>query len=288
MGRAAFDHEEMVSTMEPVKAKAIEDLALPREGASELSVKTSNGAVQVTAGEGDQLQVHAVKEVRSATQAAAEAFLSLMQIERRRDGDRWVIEAAWPEPRAHHVESPSVSFEIQVPREMRLEARSSNGRIEATGVTEAHLRTSNGEIRARDLLDRLEAHTSNGAIRIEACSGPIDAKSDNGRVEVHGARSPVKAHTSNGAIDVEVAAAHPAAQVELGTSNGAIDLRLPADVSARLEADTSLGRIDIDPQTNAQFSGRRNHVEAVLGAGEGTVRLRTSNGGIRIRLAAAR
>jgi DUF4097 and DUF4098 domain-containing protein YvlB len=274
--------------MEPFKAKTSEDLTLSREGASELSVRTSNGAVQVTAAEGDQLQIHAVKQVRSATQAEAEAFLPLMQIDRRRDGDRWVIEATWPEPRAHHVESPSVSFEIQVPRAMRLEARSSNGRIEATGVAEARLRTSNGEIRARDLVERLEAHTSNGAIRIEGCGGPVDAKSDNGRVEVHGARSPVKAHTSNGAIDVEVAPATPAAQVELGTSNGAIDLRLPADVSARLEADTSLGRIEIDPPANAQLSGRRNHLEAVLGAGEGSVRLRTSNGSIHIRLAAAR
>jgi DUF4097 and DUF4098 domain-containing protein YvlB len=274
--------------MQPFKAKASEELTLPREGATELSVRTSNGAIQVTAAEGDDLRIHAVKEVRASTQAAAEAFLPLMQVEQRRDGDRWVVEATWPEARAHGVESPQVSFEIQAPRAMRLEARSSNGRIEAVGVAQAHLRTSNGEIRARDLAERLEAHTSNGAIRVEACAGPIETKSDNGRIEIRGARSPARAHTSNGAIDVEVAPEDRAPQVELGTSNGAIDLRLPESISARLEADTSLGRIAIDPPTQAQFSGRRNHLEAVLGEGEGTVRLRTSNGSIHIRLAAAR
>src|SRR5262249_2845663 len=149
-------------------------------------------------------------------------------------------------------------------------------------------RTSNGEIRARDVAERLEAHTSNGALRVEACAGPIEAKSDNGRIEIRGTRSPTRAHTSNGAIDVEGAPEDRAAQVGLGTSNGAIALRLPESVSARLEADTSLGRIEIDPPGSARFNGRRNHLEAVLGEGEGTVRLRTSNGSIRIRLAAAR
>src|SRR5262249_18599487 len=152
--------------MQPFKATASEEYTLPREGATELSVRTSNGAIQVTAAEGDTLRIHAVKEVRASTQEAADAFLPLMQIERRRDGGRWVVEATWPEPRAHHVESPHVGFEIQVPREMRLEARSSNGRIEAAGVVEARLRTSNGEIRARDVAERLEAHTSNGALRV--------------------------------------------------------------------------------------------------------------------------
>src|SRR5262249_49624761 len=99
---------------------------------------------------------------------------------------------------------------------------------------------------------------------------------------------PVRATTSDGSIDVELERADGAPQVELTTSDGGINLRLPAEISARVQADTQDGHVSIEPPTNARFNRGRSHLEAVLGDGGGSVRLRTSDGGIHIRLAGER
>ena len=343
--------------MKPFEAKRTEEWALPIDGASALRVRTADSAIRVVGAPVEQIQIVAAKRARAATDAEAQAFLDQIRVDRRRDGDYWIVEAAWPEPRAHQVESVSVSFDIQVPTGFNLEARSSNGAIEASGVGEARLRTSNGRITAREIQRHLEAEssngaihadgcggpvhlktangrievreaageaklfTSNGAIHAEACAGPVEAKTENARIEVRQAGGLIKTHTSNGAIqidgcpgpveartscgsiailqagnpvqaltsegriEVELAPGQTAVEAELVTRNSGIDLRLPEGVSARLSAETSNGRIRMEPSFNGQGSAGPTHLQTVLGSGEGSIRLRTSNGPIQIRVA---
>ena len=342
--------------MKPFEARVTEQWSLPVDDVRTLCVSTSDSAIRVAGAAIDQIHVHAIKTVRAATEAAARAFLEQMKVERRREGERWVIEATWPSPRPHGVESAGVAFEIQAPHGIHLEAKSSNGAIEATGINQARLRTSNGQITAREIAASLEARTSNGAVRVEGCAGPVDAKTENGRIEVRRAESEVRAITSNGAIqvescagpvelktengrievlqtrnaitahtcngairteacpgpieartssgeivihqalervlarasdgriEVELASGQTAPEAELTTSNSSIDLRLPETVSAKLVADTSNARISMEPSASGRVSAGATHLEAVLGDGEGSIRLRTSNGPIRIRL----
>jgi hypothetical protein len=273
--------------MKPYRETDTEEFSLPREGAAALAVRTTNGAIQVAAGDGESIRVQATKHVRGRSEAAARAFLTEMRIERRRDGDRWIVEATWPRPDSGEIESPEVRFEIEAPRGMRLEARSTNGAVQATGLAEVALQSSNGRVVAREIGGPCAVRTSNGAVEIDACEGPVEARSDNGSLHLRAVRSPLKGHTSNGGIDAILTTAAGAPDVELTTSNGGIELTLPATISARLEAATSLGRIELTGETGAAQSSR-GRLETTLGSGEGAVRLRTSNGSIRIRLAAAR
>jgi hypothetical protein len=71
--------------------------------------------------------------------------------------------------------------------------------------------------------------------------------------------------------------------VDLGTGAGEIELSMPENMSARLEASTNLGHVDLQPAGGAQFNRSHSHVEATLGEGQGSVRLHTGVGGIRIR-----
>src|SRR2546428_9064088 len=105
--------------MHPFEAKTSEEWTLPREGAGELALRTPAGNLRVIAAESDQLQVRAAKQVRAAHESAAQAFLALMKIERRCDGDRWLIEASWPDPKLHDAQSPHISFDVTLPRGMR-------------------------------------------------------------------------------------------------------------------------------------------------------------------------
>jgi DUF4097 and DUF4098 domain-containing protein YvlB len=305
-------------------ATRTEEWTLPREGASGLELRNQGGNIRVGGAAVDQLQVRALKKARGDSDADAQAFLELMRVERRREGDRWVVEASWPEPRSHRIESANVSFEIQVPHGMRLEAESRGGNVEVSGVDETRLHTGGGNIEARDIGGALDVHTGGGNLKVEACTGPIDLQTGGGNIEIHQARHAVKAHTGGGNIQVEgragpvdahtgggnigirqaespvkaitgagnvqveVARASGAVEVEMGTGAGNVDLRLPGDVSARVEANTNLGRVQIEPAAGAQDNRGHGHLEAVLGDGQGSVRLRTGVGGIAIRVSAER
>src|SRR6266851_2136662 len=155
--------------MKPIEAKQTEEWALPIEGTTALRARTADSAIRVVGAPVEQIRIVAIKRARAATESAAQAFLEQIRVDRRRDGECWIVEATWPEPRPHQVESVGVSFDIEVPRGFNLEARSSNGAIEAIGIGEARLRTSNGRITAREVGQRLDAESSNGAIHVDGC-----------------------------------------------------------------------------------------------------------------------
>ena len=146
------------------------------------------------------------------------------------------------------------------------------------------LKTENARIEVRRAQHEVKVQTSNGAIRIEQCPGSIEARTSSGEIAIQQARGPLSARTSDGRIGVEMEPAEGAAQVELVTSNGPLEIRLPAQVSARLVADTSNARITMERPAAGRVEVGSPHLETVLGDGEGSVRLRTSNGPIRIRL----
>src|SRR5207249_2883715 len=108
--------------MKPFEAKRTEEWTLPSEGTSALRARTADSAIRVTGAVVDQIRVVAMKRARAATEAEAQAFLDQITVERQRDGERWLVEANWPEPRPRHVESVGCSFEIQVPHGFNLEA----------------------------------------------------------------------------------------------------------------------------------------------------------------------
>jgi uncharacterized protein YjbI with pentapeptide repeats len=116
------------------EAKASEEWTLPRDGASSLQLR-SQGAhirsgIRLAPAEGDQLQIRVVKQARAESETEARALLAEVQVERRRDGDAWVVAASWPQKRRVHrvgrntysdEDSRKVTFEIRLPRGMRLD-----------------------------------------------------------------------------------------------------------------------------------------------------------------------
>lgn len=273
--------------MQPYRVSENEEWTLPREGAAALAVATGNGAIEVSPGDGDTIHVRATKQVRGESEEAARAFLDQMRVERRRDGDRWIVEAVCPRPRPSGIESPEVRLEITAPRGLRLEARSSNGAVHVAGMAEVSLQSSNGEVVARDVAGPCAVRSSNGRVVAEGCVGPVEAHSDNGQLVLRAARYPLRGRTSNGGIDAVLAGDGGVAEVDLSTSNGSIQLTLLHTLSARLEAGTSLGSIHVDTPEGTR-TATRGRLETLLGTGEGHVRLRTSNGSIRVQLAEAR
>ncbi len=141
----------------------------------------------------------------------------------------------------------SVSYRIKAPREIDLQLESRNGGISVAGVA--------GELRIE---------TRNGGLTLDSVAGDVVAR------------------THNGGVNVELAGGSwVGSGLDVETRNGGVELEIPEGYSAELETGTVNGRIRIDfPVTVSGEIGRS--LSTTLGSGGAPIRVKTTNGGVRI------
>ncbi|MCE2942901.1 MAG: DUF4097 family beta strand repeat-containing protein [Gemmatimonadota bacterium] len=221
-------------------------------------IRNLNGEIHVRAAEGDRASIVAVKSWRRGDPEQ-------VRVEVRRAGgdDGTVIACAfWNEdascdeagyrggrsrPRNDDGNDVSVSFEVRVPRGVRVVTSTVNGGLEIEGVTAS-----------------VDAETVNGSITARSSGGPVQAKTVNGGLDVSMGRSPTD-------------------DLEFETVNGNITLTIPDGLDAELSMETVNGAVTSDiPVT---VSGRLNpkRLKATLGKGGRRLSLETVNGSVRLR-----
>ena len=143
----------------------------------------------------------------------------------------------------------SVSYEIFVPQ-----------------VTDLSLKTNNGGITISDLRGQIHFDANNGGVHLKRVVG-----------DVSGA-------TVNGGIQVDLAgAAWDGRQMELSTHNGGVTVAMPAHYSARIQAETGMGRIQSDFPLPQEANGRSQRLDFSVGGGGAPIHITTGNGSIRLK-----
>jgi hypothetical protein len=137
-------------------------------------------------------------------------------------------------------------------------------RLDVPAQTPLSLRTTNGGIAIDNVNSRVEFRTVNGGVKLSRMGGDVEGRTTNGGVTVD-----LEGVTWQGAgLDVQ-------------TSNGGVHLAIPAQYSAHLETSTVNGSLRIDfPVTVQGMIGRSLSTD--LGGGGPTLRVQTSNGGVKI------
>jgi hypothetical protein len=128
----------------------------------------------------------------------------------------------------------------------------------------------------------LNLTTTNGGITVEAVDSRVELRTTNGGVKLSRVAGDVEGRTTNGGIEVDLdGTTWNGAGLDLQTTNGGVRLSIPTQYNAHLETGTKNGNIRIDfPVTFQGTLGRTFSTD--LGSGGPTVRVRTSNGGVRI------
>jgi hypothetical protein len=202
-----------------------------------------NGGVTVKGWLRGDVLVRARVEASGDTEGDAANLASRVMI----DSSGGQVRATGPEP----VNNSwwSVSYEIFVPQ-----------------VTDLTMKTRNGGLNISDVRGQLHFDAINGGVHLKRVGG-----------EVSGA-------TVNGGIDVELAGAVADwRQMELTTNNGGVTVAMPAHYSARVQAETGMGRIQSDFPLPANADGRSNKLDFAIGAGGPPIHITTGNGGIRLK-----
>jgi hypothetical protein len=212
-------------------------------GAGTLSVDASpNGGIQVQGGARGDVLVEAKVVATADSQQRAREIASGVRVDAA--GDKVTAEGPGGLGRR---EGWHVSYRLAVPNQMSLSLRSSNG-----GIT------------VNDVEGRIEFRTVNGGVKLSGLAGEVTGR------------------TSNGGVDVDLhGPTWVGAGLDVETSNGGVRLRIPAQYSARLEAGTVNGGFEIDFPVTVQGRVDRE-ITANIGAGGPLIRVRTSNGGVKV------
>jgi hypothetical protein len=296
-----------------------EEFSVAREGARELRLKNPGGNLRFRAGEEGRIRVVAEKRVQSDDAREAEALLGQMTLSRRREGDRWIFEATWPKQQNGRRSSAHVNWEVWLPREMRLDAQTGGGNVEAEELAAARLQTGGGNVAVKRVAGALDLQTGGGNVsvqdagetrvhtgggnisastirgplsldtgggnlEIERCAGAVNARTGGGNVELRGARGEVVVRTGAGNVHAEIDSDDRPTKAELNTGSGNIELRLLGSANAEVRAETGNGRVSLQPADGARFNSDRTRMETRLGGGAGSIRLNTGSGSVRIQL----
>jgi hypothetical protein len=160
----------------------------------------------------------------------------------------------------------TVTFTVQVPRNVRVRAASVNGGV-----------------RVHDVGAEVRASTVNGTCEVTNASGPVKASTVNGGVDVTTASGPVSATTVNGDVDARMTALSTSEDMRFSTVNGSITITVPNNFNANVSFETVHGSIGSDfPVTLSGRFGPR-HASGTIGSGGRELRASTVNGSIDLK-----
>jgi lia operon protein LiaG len=209
---------------------------------------------------------------------------------------------------------------VEVPRGQRIDLYLAVGRITASNVDgEIRLDTHAGGVEARDMAGDLVIDTGSGAVTVRGMAGNLNVDTGSGGVEVSNVTADeVIIDTGSGGVDGD---AVEAGRIEIDTGSGGIRLRrsaardlrldtgsgsvtaelssdvdelvidtgsgsvtlvLPESLGAEVDIETGSGGIDVDfPINTTRWS--RDELRGRIGDGQGSIRIDTGSGGVRIR-----
>ena len=281
-----------------------------------LDVSTGSGNIQVRTGSSDEVQI--TGRIRATEWFGGNAGEKIQQLEAnppiQQTGSNIRIGRMEDSEIGRHL---SISYELVVPPETELHARtgSGNGNVEGIqgsleiesgsgnldvssigntvraqtgsgGITidnvkgNVHAKTGSGTIRATGVAGGFEGGTGSGSLRLEQTSpGSVRASTGSGSLDLRGVRGSLEASSGSGSINAE---GEPTGAWTLHTGSGSVHLRMPSNAAFDLDAHTSSGSISVDfPVVTETSNGKKDLRGRVRGGGV-SVQISTGSGDIDI------
>jgi len=212
---------------------------------SKLKINSVNGPIEIYGVSGiSVVKISGEKKVDSDSEADAEAHLRDLDVKISGGGDEIFVETE--QPNETNGRSYSVYFKIEVPENWKIE----------TDLT-------NGEVYIDTLHNDVDIDLTNGNVILQEVDGNVHVDVTNGQID---SKLTMPAF---GTFDME-------------TTNGAINLAIPKMTSSNLSAQVTNGNVRISELAMTNMTTTSKKVVGKLGNGEGSIKLKTTNGNINI------
>ena len=219
-----------------------------------VDLENTAGDIIITGGGGSDVRIDAVKRMRGASEADAQARLRDLQIEIVERAGRLQVRTNHPRGRSG---GGAVDYTLAVPAAADLVLRSVSGDVRVSNVRgELRAETINGDLEATSIGRIQLVKTISGNVTISGAEGDLNAESVNGDVVVRGLKGRSgQVSTVSGDVrmsDIELERAN------IGSINGDIDYGGRLARSGRYELHTHSGDVTVTPAGNAGFDVEAN------------------------------
>lgn len=168
----------------------------------------------------------------------------------------------------------------------RVRIHTDGGRIRVEGPRTERDEWWNVEVEIETPRDTpLALTTRNGGIGLESVTGRTRFETTNGGVSLVDVAGDVQGRTVNGGVHIALEGSRWQGDgLNVETTNGGIQMVLPSGYNAELHTETDNGGISIDfpISVRGRLSDVRRRIDTTIGSGGAPLRVRTSNGGVRI------
>ena len=236
-------------------------------GPVDLDVHTGSGDIQIRAGSDNT--VHVTGRIKVSGASAARALFGgnpQQQVDQIRanppvtqSGNSVHIGVTGSESLFQNV---SISYEVVVPANTKVQARSGSGDIGVAMNAAA-----------------VDARTGSGDINVLGASAGFVAQTGSGDVHAGRIAGAMKAETGSGDIQAEQTAPGP---IEMQTGSGDVTLKLASEAAFTLSVRTGSGSITTTHPLASSGSRDRHRLDGTVRGGGPPVDIRTGSGDVRI------
>ena len=287
----------------------------------QVSVQSDEGFIKINSWDKPEVRVVWTKRIWGKTKKDAAKRLEQYKVRFNHSGDRLTIRVIepknegisnfWdlldPDTWKDHRNSPTIDFELKVPREINLSLTADEGDVSVNSIQgDLDIRVDEGEIRIKDI-DFIDMNfyadegdifgenlqNKNGRISIEVDEGDVNfnhvitkkfnLECDEGDVTLEEFSS----NTSNiitdeGSIDIEMVL-NGEDRYDISTDEGNVSIYLEPSPDVQLDLETNDGRIRSDFDIKIKKRNDWQRCRDQLGNGSSLVRIYTDEGFIAIR-----
>jgi hypothetical protein len=174
----------------------------------------------------------------------------------------------------------SISYEITVPHETRVQARTGSGSHHIDSIRGPIVaETGSGSIHIGEIATSVGATTGSGSIEVLGAAEGLTARTGSGSITARRARGAVRARTGSGGINIE---GDPTNEWEIGTGSGGVNLRLPSSAAFDLDAHSSSGSVQTSHPIEVRGSLSKRRLQGRVRGGGPRLEISTGSGSIRL------
>lgn len=298
-----FDVVQISSQLEESKTLEVD----PEKPVS-LKIEDESGAVTVTGGDVDTVQVQVIKTAYDSTQARADAEVKTIKYTIQQTGNNITLKYALPKSVNFNNRINTVDFIVTVPNQTNVNVDNNMGDVTISGIEGSVVtQTDFGEVSVDNVEGSLSASTNSGAVTatsIRASGENIDLSSEFGAITLEKANGKeITLDTNSGSVKLnEVRATGKlsassefgdvtiengsADSITVDTNSGGVSLA-KLTVKKEIHVEDEFGNIELEQAYAASYDLHTNSGEIAIDGVKGKVIANTEFGGIEIMNAEA-